>query len=224
MPTATAQGRRACQRVPGLRAGRVLGRQGRDARSTTGHASGGGAREGRCHRRFEIRSRAIRWPWRRGRHTPRESPTGRPSRHRRHLGAPAVPIAGAAQPVTAVGPGPMGRGDAMLVPPGAPPPGSDSPPWPHWRELLEGPDERGPAIRRRECLRSRPRSWTSEALWRDRSSFALQDAIKVAQSAEATPRSFIPWPEADRAALGSDTQANDGEQQGFSARPTTATE
>ena len=57
-----------------------------------------------------------------------------------------------------------------------------------------------------------------------RSSFSLQDAIKVAQSTQATPRSFIPWPEADRAALGSDTQANDGEQQGFSARPTTATE
>ena len=57
-----------------------------------------------------------------------------------------------------------------------------------------------------------------------RSSFSLQDAIKVAQSTQAMPRSFIPWPEADRAALGSDTQANDGEQQGFSARPTTATE
>jgi hypothetical protein len=57
-----------------------------------------------------------------------------------------------------------------------------------------------------------------------RSSFNLKDAIEVAQSTQATHRSFVPWPEADRPALDSDTQTNDGQHQGPSARPTTATE
>jgi len=138
-------------------------------------------------------------------------------------GVPAGPIAGAAQPVTAVGPGPIGHRDARQVPPVAPPRGSDSPPWPHWRELLDGPDQRGRRSEDVSASEDDPFMDKRGALAR-RSSFSLQDAIKVAQSTQATPRSFIPWPEADRPAPASDTAANEGEPHSYPSRPRTATE
>lgn len=141
-------------------------------------------------------------------------------------GVPAGPIGGATQPVTAVGPGPIGHREARQVPLVPPPPGSDSPPWPHWRELLDGPEQRGQRGQRSgdaSASEVDPFMDKRGALAR-RSSFSLQDAIKVAQSTQATPRSFIPWPEADRPAPASDAPSNEVQPDSYPSRPTTSTE
>lgn len=90
--------------------------------------------------------------------------------------------AGAPRPAIPVGPGP---GTPVRAP---------GDPWPHWRELLDGPMPH--ADRLRDSVSTNAGTGRQVGQGSQRDAFTLRSAIRLARTGDA--REFIPWPEADR--------------------------
>lgn len=108
------------------------------------------------------------------------------------------PIGPNARPLVAAGPGPAAAPD-------------DAEPWPHWRQLLEGPTPHAERLRM-------ARSWdeedsgdldarTTQAAGK-RGGRSLSQALQQSRG-DSPSRTFIPWPEADRPEQGTDGGGED---------------